>query len=378
MDHTEFFHLKDTALETIVEEARTKGNISEQDILILVGSLTEGLATQKSDVDLILITDRPPPTEDNKTSIAWQSGKCLVDMEFIQQSDVDTLLASFMGWSSADWDSTFAAKLSLDERKLLHRYVNGIYLNDPDGSKKRRVAPYSQTELAKLKLHTARHMARTIQVDIVGNLLNQDYRTAAFAAQELLGHATDAVLAAQGLTNPTPKWRSKLIELVSVENVIDWCDQSSSFEDGIWQLHHFPKYQQEVVLDKIMALIAFCRAVFFYAECKLIYPDLLAEDFKIYADFALRDKEQHALLPGLELDVDFHIADQEIYIGRLNEFGKATKVNYQQFMKVLQLDGFSSKQSILSQGQPKSDALTEEALLDEAIEICLNGKLLRA
>src|SRR6202008_2286814 len=98
--------------------------------------------------------------------------------------------------------------------------------------------PPTREGLLRLKLHVARQAARTIQVDMAGLRDAGDHRSLAFAAQELMGHAIDAMLAAYGLSNPLLKWRSRLLERVprDWELAMSVAPSGLTAGDRIWRL----------------------------------------------------------------------------------------------------------------------------------------------
>ncbi|ABE54446.1 hypothetical protein Sden_1160 [Shewanella denitrificans OS217] len=370
MNLYEFLCQKQISIEEVVATAKSKGQLIETDILLVVGSLSEGLATLKSDFDLILITERDINSISDKKSISWVVGSCLVDMEIKKKSTVLELTSRFNTWVNHGWDKAFSADFTPEERKLLHRYLNGIFLDDDNNAKRNEIVQFNKEQLAKLKLHSARHTSRTIQVDMVGHKLSKDFRSLAYASIELLGHATDALLAASYLTNPLVKWRSRLLGTL-LDNGISQINSKyveTEAADLIWYLHTLPESEPQAILSKAEEVVHYCRLMFLYAELKLVYPELLSSFHQIKQVITSNiSRDDSKLLPCLELDVDFHIDDGEIYMARLNEFGEVIQANLAEFSLALQFDGLALSEEALRGVYPEQVDDKERAVLNNLI-----------
>ena len=332
----------------VLETVRAAVRLDSQHVLLGVGSVVEGLGTSKSDLDLLLIsaaeTDAPPEVEH-----AWTIGRRIVDLRVIRWTGVRELLCRLGQWASSPWDTTRTAGFSYDERLLLHRLLHGWQLFPLQQQASLPFRP-PHAELARLKLQAARHLARTIQVDLVGYRDNADYPSVVFAAQELLGHAVDGLLAGHRVTNPTPKWRSRLLGTLAA----DWSRSIATrwarlpADQLFWQLHRAPaEPDREPVLAHATRCVSFARAVFAWAE-----PELATgagfETVPLTWGIAGSEPAGTSLLcadgpaqslPALELDVDFRIADGRAGVGRLNEFGGTLALTPAELTALLLFDG---------------------------------------
>ncbi|WP_298773176.1 hypothetical protein [uncultured Shewanella sp.] len=371
MDLEEFLRKKQTSIEQVLASANEEGQLIEEDTLIVVGSLSEGLATLKSDMDLILVTDRDPKSISKNGSIAWVNGKCLVDMEIVHRSAVQELVTRFKAWIQGGWGKTFAANFSSEERKLLHRYLKGIYLNDSDNKKQNQIVKYDEIELSRLKLHCARHTARSIQVDVVGHKQRQDYRSITYAAIELLGHAIDALLASHYITNPMAKWRSRLLESLPDIGLseLDQRFKSKNADDIVWHLHKIPEHTPQAILEQAHEIVTFCRWVFLYAEIKLVHPHVF-KFFKVITNFPLPSSDNigSPTLPLLEFDVDFHINDDKIFMARLNEFDEVLSLSSTELSLVMQFNGKTHEEEALSNVFQKKIGVEERNTLNKLLK----------
>ncbi|QDM15063.1 hypothetical protein FNL55_03195 [Tardiphaga sp. vice352] len=336
----EFLCLHLIDLGALVEGAQAVASIGEDDVLLAVGSLAEGLGTTKSDVDLILITPREELARVSPDEVvSWVSGTCIIDMRILPRTQVVSIIDRIESWSRSAWNVTRAADFTANELLLLHRLYAGTLLwpRDAEADHVSSSRP-ACANIARLKLHVARHMARTIQVDMVGYRDAGDHRSMVFAAQELLGHAVDGFLAGFHLTNPTPKWRSRLLERLPV----DWGERlmlrptGLSASELVWQLHRAPAAPtKKLALDHACRIATFARSAFTWAECELIGgAETKFDRYKWPASV----RRGGTPLPNLELDVDFCLMEDGVAVARLNELGASLKLSFAEFAMMLLFD----------------------------------------
>ena len=97
------------------------------DRLLAVGSIVEGLGNRKSDLDLLLVTDRDEDVAEQERG--WTVGRGLVDLRVVRRTTVDRLTDRLAQWARRPWNLVELAPFSYDERLLLHRLVNGVDLD---------------------------------------------------------------------------------------------------------------------------------------------------------------------------------------------------------------------------------------------------------
>ncbi|MFL6245042.1 MAG: hypothetical protein ACJ74H_03385, partial [Thermoanaerobaculia bacterium] len=205
-----FLALKRTNLQAILALVDEQLGLRSDEALLAVGSLVEGLGSSKSDVDLFWITPRGADELPPQSTLTIIAGECLVDVRILKVSDLQHLLGRFSAWCAQPWSTMLEAKFNLDDRLLLHRLLRGRPLSKTHQAVVEPLQP-ARDDLARLKLNIARHTSRTIQVDMIGYREAGDFRSLVFAAQEVLGHAVDGLLAGYGQTNPQPRWRSRIL-----------------------------------------------------------------------------------------------------------------------------------------------------------------------
>jgi hypothetical protein len=338
MDTTEFLRLRNIDLPAIVASAQASVGLDSDDLLLAVGSLAEGLGNSKSDLDLILITPRDAtvlPAHD----VALVVGTCLFDIQVLPLRKLDTVVARFATWAARPWDITRIADINLDDRRLLHRLLHCSVVFEGEASDLAALQP-DKAELARLKLQIARHTSRTIQVDMAGNFEAEDYASLVFASQDLLGHAVDALAAGHHLTNPTAKWRSRLLQGLAT----NWEAALGTHPTGLnaaqlfWSLHQAPERpDRRPALQHALRITTFARAVFAWAERRLLGATAHARARIAWP----RIDRTHGdiCLPHLNLDVDFSAHDGRVILGRLNEFGDPLDLTPHEFEIALLFDG---------------------------------------
>jgi hypothetical protein len=334
MNLGEYLRHKEIDFSAILASAQETIGFEPADVLLAVGSLVEGLGNRKSDLDLLLITIRPTAARE----IALVVGKCLMDVQLLHPDELEKLISRFEAWAKLPWQVTHAMDFSPEERRLIHRLLHCEVLHGQEHWTARKLP--SREDLARLKLHVARQWSRTIQVDLVGSYELGDYPTLVLAAQDLLGHAADALVAGYYFTNPTSKWRIRI--LADLPPDWEYClnirPTGTTATQRFWQLHRAPEQpEKRPALEHSFRIATFSRAVFRWAERRLLQgttePAILGNWPRKEA--AMKD----IALPYLDLDVDFCDQDGRIGVARLNEFDDPIWLSAREFAVALLFDG---------------------------------------
>jgi len=327
MNLDEFLCAGGVDIPSLLATVSSSVGLQSGDLLLLVGSLVEGLGNSKSDLDLFLITPRAERSLPPQDEIALLVGRSVVDLRILRLAQIEELLARLAEWARQPWDVMHAAKFTKEERVLLHRLLHGKVL--PCRDQINPVPRPSKKAVARLNLHVARHISRTIQVDMIGYRESEDYCSLVFAAQELLGHAVDALLAAYELTNPLPKWRSRLLESIPSkwESLLTLRPDGVSAGQRIWRLHRAPEHpDRDASLGHASRIATFARPVFIWAESRLVRESTTLNEQLVWPQ--LERWPTDVTLPHLDLDVDFLIEDGNVTIGRLNDFGETLRLSH--------------------------------------------------
>jgi len=339
MNLDEFLHLGGAELSAVIEQVESTVGLGAGEVLLAVGSLVEGMGTSKSDLDLLWITTRDESSLPSRAHVPLLVGRCLVDVQVWRLAAFEDLLTRFETWSKLPWDITHAANFTLDERTLLHRLLHGYVLYKGNGNRVTKRIPV-RLDVARLKLQAARQASRTIQVDMVGYREIGDYRTLVFAAQEVLGHAVDALLAGYQLTNPLIKWRSRMLDSVPSDWELALTIRPTGLTAGeqMWRLHRAPsRPDKKIVLEHAFRITTFARAVFIWAERQLVKGSVITKKQCVWPTVEPHPNESP--LPYLDFDVDFSLGEERVTVGRLNDFSGTLEMSQREFALTLLFDG---------------------------------------
>ena len=285
---------------------------AEGDLLVACGSLAEGLGNKKSDLDLCLLTERAPLKPDPSANRAVVIGGRLVsDVLFVHPDAVRELGGKLGALYAGKRDLRAAAKLfTYFEHRLMHRLSNCVILQPSHDAieRCRSVAGLIPSHLlGRLKLDRAHYEASALQLDLAGLRDEAQWASMIFASQEILGWAIDGLLGAHGFTNPTPKWRIKLLEYLEESSIglLPGFAARSPVE-LVLELNRAPAIAtRESAGAYALRIIGFSRAVFFWGE-KAVAG---AQTVPNFASPPLAGDDVQDLLPALDIDVDFKPAN---------------------------------------------------------------------
>jgi hypothetical protein len=321
------------------------------DELLAVGSLVEGLGSCKSDLDLLLVTPRAEQLLPAEEHVATVAGRCLMDILVLPSARLEALFARFAAWARLPWNVIHAVTFTIAERTVMHRLVDGRALFRAPEWVPLPLQP-STADLARLKLHVSRQNARTIQVDMVGYRDEHDYHSLVFAAQTLLGDATDALLAGFRVTNPLAKWRSRFLQTLPPqwESALPGRMTGMTASELLWQLHRAPSEPTRTAsIEHAQRATTFARRVFSWAERQLVDRPDRSDGPVSLARVAEAPLPIHDMpLPYLDFDVDYVWGDGVATLGRLNDFGQTLTLSPREFAACLFFDGMSTVQEAAS------------------------------
>lgn len=345
MNLTKFLEFHGTDLPSVISAVDRNVNLLRNDVLLAVGSVAEGFGNKKSDLDLLLITPREGTSLPVHDEYGIVINKCLIDVRILPKKEVDDLLRKLHAVTEGHWDVTHAIKMTVEQRTLLHRLYHGQLINTIENEHRWEVSP-SLSELLRLKLHVARHEARTVQVDLVGYRDSGDYRTLVHSAQHLLGQAIDALTACFELTNPVSKWRFRLLDQLPDHWIHRFVlrGTADSASEYYWKLHSLPAYlHKEGALEYALRIVSFARSIFIGAEIELIersFPRIVLQN-KVGSSNLSRNNGP-TLLPALEFDVDYKLIGEKAILGRINEMAQMVTLTTQGLAIAILHDGVTT------------------------------------
>ncbi|MBW4579581.1 MAG: hypothetical protein KME42_08425 [Tildeniella nuda ZEHNDER 1965/U140] len=369
MDLSRFLEWNKISLDDVFSQANASLELVTGDVLFAAGSVVEGLGNYRSDLDLILITQRNDIQYTSLNDVTVTVGDCIIDIRVIQFAELEYLLMYFDQWSKQPREPRRAKQFTEAERMLLHRLRTGqpIYGETLFGQLRNQVNP---TELARLKLDFARHFASTIQVDLDGFRTVGDHYSMLFAAQELLGHTIDALLAGYRRTNPYPKWRVRLLQDLPK----NWDMQIPGRIDGLDPVQTFLKLhcaiQNDVptkIFDHALQIVAFSRRVFPWAEYSLLdsQREQLSEGL-IGSSASVSTFLEEPVLPHLNLDVEVSYQDNQLELRCLNRRENLYMLSPQMYLLLCLFDGKTTETEVVSYLEKLNSKNTFTVSLDEA------------
>lgn len=345
MDVRQFLLARGMSFDAVSEAAADRLGLVDGDVLFASGSLIEDLGNERSDLDFRLVTSRCDLPFSSHRDVVFQVGTVVCDVNVISWDDLDALLGLFQRWG-ADANSVRDTKVfSEDDLELLHYLQCGLILHGEATfeSVRSRVA---QAGLARLRLDRARYYANTLQIDLAGMRAAGDWASAIFVAQDLLARTVDALLAAHFFTNPSPKWRVKLLERLAAtweEGLPGRRTGLSPVDRYLW-LHRAPMDTTgDAVTEYALRIAAFSRTVFPWADAclGLSEPPTLPG--------VGPDDAHDEALPHLDLDVVITRRNTDFELRRLGSSSQRYPLSPQDYALLCLFDGETSRRQAAAQ-----------------------------
>jgi len=201
----EFLALAGLSFEDLVQAVRTTAAVRTSDCVFASGSLTEGLANARSDIDLYLIR-RGADDEPDGQVIIIPVQSVLVDVELWDDRNVLTLVERLQQVAARpSWDPKQTIHFSVEQLRLLHRVRTGraVHGGEQLDDLQRRI---DQRTLCRLLFDRWMYTLGSLRLDIAGFLDANDPHSATLAVHAALSALAGALLAALGNSNPKEKW----------------------------------------------------------------------------------------------------------------------------------------------------------------------------
>jgi hypothetical protein len=368
----DFLSYKGISLEDILEEAKERLHLASGDVLVLCGSLVEGLGNQKSDLDLILITDRQDIQFTSLNDVVLIVNKCFIDIQVVHYLQMEQLLDRFNHWVGQPHQPRLAKAFAFEERRLLHRLCTGRCLFG-DARFAEVKFPLRSIDLARHLLDFASYNASTLQVDLAGLRAAADPYSVLFVAQALLGYAMDALLAGHHFTNPNWRWRvGELRRLPKQwEQKLPGRQSEKSAEELYWSLHRAPDSTGiNDIHNHALRIVAFSRRVFSWAEYQLLSPSLPPIPTAQCTSIVSNEP-----LPHLDLDVTVRYRDSNFELLRLQGDGQIFRLSAQEYSLLCLFDGETSKDFAAEYAARLWGRTQGENLVEEMETLVRYGKL---
>jgi len=187
------------------------------EVLYLSGSLAEGLGNTKSDLDAFLITDRTLDLPTHGTIIIVPFEACIIDLELWSTSKAANAITLLQACPHAEErDPRLSLRFRHGDLAFLHRLLVGYPLTENHAFRSLQSRVDSRA-VSRIIFDQSSAVIAGLVTDIAGLLQAADHDAAAVLAQRLLGFILDAVLAVQGNTNPSQKWRFQKLRHLEAE-----------------------------------------------------------------------------------------------------------------------------------------------------------------
>jgi hypothetical protein len=345
VDVRQFLLARGVSFDAVGAAAADRLGLVDGDVLFASGSLVEDLGNERSDLDFRLVTSRRDLQFSSHRDVLFQAGNVVCDVDVISWDDLDALLGLFQRWGSDGTNVRDTKMFSDDDLELLHYLRCGLVLHGEASfqSLRSRVAPAS---LARLKLDRARYYANTLQIDLAGMRAAGDWASAIFVAQDLLARTADALLAAHFFTNPSPKWRVKLLERLAAtwEQGLPGRRTGLSPVDRYLSLHRAPMAATgDAVTEYALRIVAFSRVVFPWADACLRLGKRPA------LPGVGPDDTHDEALPNLDLDVVITHSNRGFELRRLGSSAERYPLSAQDYALLCLFDGETSRRRAAAQ-----------------------------
>lgn len=371
MDIADCLHNRGIALPRLVAQVDATVGLTPDDVLFAAGSLVEGLGNAKSDIDLVLLTSRSDIAFSSLNHVALLVEDCLVDILIVQ--DVEPFLHRFADWAAQPRQPRNATAFTYDERIVLHRLWSGMVLHGESRFEalRRRL---SAATLARHKLDCARFAASTLQIHLAGLFLAGDAVSMPFAAQDLLGHTADALLAGFGFLSPNPKWRPRLLGRIPAswrEEMPGQPADRSAVETFV-ALHRAPDDGSLAsAFEHAARIVGFSRAIFPWMEYRLL-GGTAAIPWQLPTAHSGAGAAG-GRLPMLGLDVQVSYQDGRFELWRLNEPATVFAVSPLAYSVLCLCDGTTLEGEALGRVARMVGAQQAGSIVDEVLSILRYG-----
>ena len=197
--------------------------IGKGDVLLLIGSVSDGLATSLSDIDMMVAGERRPDGD----LVLWESGRQRairrlasgheINVEYWDWDRLKKIAEKFSESAYAISNPHLTDNVIVfdeEEVRIIHYILNGIVLSGDnlifDDIFNRDVF------LDYLVMFSVTKYLATAE-DSIGQIMEEDVECASFDLRRAFEYLVGAELASLGYTNPAPRWRMKLLRKAKPE-----------------------------------------------------------------------------------------------------------------------------------------------------------------
>ena len=213
--------LLDGRISIDIEELLSHGRVETRDVVVLSGTLLEGIGNLYSDLDLYVICEQLPPQgpdgpamqvvrEDGRVrrinETLERAGNMLLDVQYYTFRELATLTRSLNELYSESRRSTriFRKTLHPDDEDLIHKLLTGKTLQDGTGRFNAREI-FDAAKFSFLKFRNEMGGYAEFR-DLVGSWTDGDLDSCLYNIRSYLVAQVAGMMFLAGKTNPRPKW----------------------------------------------------------------------------------------------------------------------------------------------------------------------------
>ncbi len=204
MNYDQFFEHHGISLAQVDEVIRGKIGAYHDECVCLTGSLADGHGNSTSDIDVYVFSDRDLSELFHGPIVPISCGSALIDLNIISSLRWMSCIEGLQNAAQGDLQNgLLVAHGDLD---LLHRIVVSSSLGRPD-ELSRLKDQIDRAELKTVLVKRAITGIAALQIDILGAVEAGDMLALEVLIPRQVGHLVDLVIAVQGGSNPSEKWR---------------------------------------------------------------------------------------------------------------------------------------------------------------------------
>ena len=177
----------------------------------------EGIGNSFSDIDLYLITNRELSSQFHFTNTVILTAKAtIVDIEVFDWAYINGLLQQLQAYpANTERDFRETLCISPGQLKLLHALSIAELAKGYQATLK-KLQEIDKWSLARILLDRSLAHIYSIKTDIQGTINSSDLEVTRYLLVDYYWHIVNVILAMNGYSNPSEKWRVKYYEDLKV------------------------------------------------------------------------------------------------------------------------------------------------------------------
>lgn len=321
-------------------------SLRSRDVVVVCGSAQEGLATSRSDIDVIVLTDSGEILEVIGSGRLESCRGLRLDIRAFDRNAFEALARQVGAWRDGGGAVGGVGRFTDADRKLLFRVVGGAPLWNA-GQIAAWAAMVDLEALRRIKIARAVWLGQAGQVDLAGFAEDRDWPSLVYSARDLVGHVFDAILAIHGEANPSTKWRPRLLSRLPS----NWFDPFPGPRPGLDAVEVYGAFQQVPSTARPAACLDYARRVAVLARRVIPVAEAAPRPEPAGASGTWRKAGRVGALACLDLDVSLRWVDGGFALFRAHAGGATARLDWPAFEVLSYFDGVSTVSDIPSAEQ---------------------------